>query len=316
MPPGSGFPTICVVVGDNSAMQNVVLGPVRTSASRLREFLLRNEGRTVVLTGAGVSTDSGIPDYRGPAGVYSRNKDYKPIQYQQFVGPHSFRQRYWARSFLGWPQISSARPNTSHKAIAALEAASHITGVVTQNVDGLHSAAGSRAVIEIHGTLHLVECIDCHHQITREQFQTILREMNPVIYEWSRRHPGKIESDVSSSVNPDGDVEITWDYSHFQYPACPKCSGMLKPNVVFFGENMPARVRDASFKMLDDAGALLIIGSSLQVYSALRLAKRAHEAGKPIALLNLGPTRGDGMVELRLEHGSSEVLEELVGQLA
>eukprot|EP00842_Homolaphlyctis_polyrhiza_P005571 jgi/Hompol1/6014/HPOL_004809-RA len=271
------FQSIEQVSVEETAM--TALAAARKGAQQLREFLLRANGNVMVLTGAGVSTESGIPDYRGPNGVYVRNKDYKPIQYQQFIGPHSFRQRYWARSFLGWPRISSAQVNRSHVALAALESGKAISGLITQNVD--------------------------------EDFQNQLAAMNPAVYEWSRLNPDRIDPDVSSSVNPDGDVELTWDYAQFQYPHCPKCAGMLKPNVVFFGENMPERVREASFKMVDDADALLIIGSSLTVYSALRLAKRAADAAKPVAILNLGETRGDAIVKLRIEQESSPVLEEL-----
>ncbi|KAI8929865.1 DHS-like NAD/FAD-binding domain-containing protein [Entophlyctis helioformis] len=281
------------------------LPQLRDGARRLHDFLLRTNGRTAVLTGAGVSTDSGIPDYRGPQG------------YQEFIGPHSFRQRYWARSFLGWPRICRASPNSSHESLATLEThANLISGLVTQNVDGLHAMAGSPAALEIHGTLHKVNCVSCGHVIDRQEFQSTLAAMNPVVVEWARMNPDRIDGDVSSSVNPDGDVDVTWDYSMFNYPACPSCkTGLLKPNVVFFGENMPARVRDASFKIIDDAQGLLVVGSSLHVYSAMRLAKRAVDAGKPLAILNLGPTRADGSlpVDLRLDLPCSAVLEELGG---
>ncbi|KAH9251673.1 NAD-dependent protein deacetylase SIR4 [Batrachochytrium salamandrivorans] len=291
------------------------MGGVRDNAYKLSEFLVRSQGKTMVLTGAGVSTDSGIPDYRGPQGIYSRNRDFKPIQYQQFIGPHSFRQRYWSRSFMGWPQVSQALPNPSHHAIAALESALHIAGCITQNVDGLHRQAAVAANpnhIEIHGSLHLVNCIACGHQTRRQAMQDQLAMMNPMMLEWQRLHPSNSTGDVSSTMNPDGDAEMAWDHSQFQYPHCPKCSGILKPNVVFFGENMPSSVRDTSFKMVDEASSLLVVGSSLQVYSALRLVKRASDAGMAIAILNMGSTRGDDLAQLKIDQKSSDVLEELL----
>ncbi|KAJ8324089.1 hypothetical protein QVD99_008424 [Batrachochytrium dendrobatidis] len=213
-------------------MHNRVMGTVKDSASKLVDFLMRHHGQTVLLTGAGVSTDSGIPDYRGPQGIYSRNKDFKPIQYQQFVGPHEFRQRYWARSFLGWPKVSQAQPNASHHAIAALESRSHIAGCITQNVDGLHRRAvviENPNLLEIHGTLHWVNCISCGYKLQRSAMQEQLQKINPIVYEWQRLNPEKSNADVASSLNPDGDVEIKWDYNHFKYPHCPECNGLLKP---------------------------------------------------------------------------------------
>ncbi|TPX67049.1 hypothetical protein SpCBS45565_g04005 [Spizellomyces sp. 'palustris'] len=277
----------------------------RTHAQQIIEFLKRGEGKCAVLTGAGVSTDSGVPDYRGPSGVYVRNKDYKPIRYQEFVSSHAIRQRYWARSYLGYPRILQARPNRTHVAIHELEKTRWINGIVTQNVDGLHLGNN---VLELHGSLHT---------IPRAEFQRKLSLLNPVLAEWATLNPDRGAGDVASSVNPDGDLEITWDYSDFVYPACDACGvGMYKPSVVFFGENIPSTVRDESFSLIDTSNSVLAVGTSLQVYSAFRLVQRAKVQGKRVAVLSLGPTRADGVVDVKVDDGSSDVLEDVVEGLA
>ncbi|KAJ3275538.1 NAD-dependent protein lipoamidase sirtuin-4 [Terramyces sp. JEL0728] len=276
----------------------------------LSEFIHRYP-KITFLTGAGISTDSGIPDYRGPNGVYVRNKDYKPIQYQQFVSSHEFRQRYWARSFLGWPRISSAKPNQSHYILAKFQQRFPQTRLLTQNVDGLHSISGFKDVVEMHGTLHKVKCLGCEETVSRLDFQDELAKLNPQVVKWAKQNPDKIDGDVSSSVNPDGDVEIAWDYSDFMYPECSSCKGIYKPDVVFFGENMNHHVRDQTFEAIDNSECLIVAGSSLTVYSALRIVKHAHDTKKPICVINLGETRGDSLATIVLNEKLASVLEQL-----
>uniref|UniRef100_K3WZS6 NAD-dependent protein deacetylase n=1 Tax=Globisporangium ultimum (strain ATCC 200006 / CBS 805.95 / DAOM BR144) TaxID=431595 RepID=K3WZS6_GLOUD len=276
--------------------------------SKLKSFLDAGRGRTVLLTGAGISTDSGIPDYRGANGVYMRNKDFKPLQYQEFVKAHTYRQRYWARSFLGWPKILHAQPNASHDAVTQLQQHAVVSDILTQNVDRLHSKSGAKGVLELHGCLHEVECTNCRSVVKRQEYQEKLAEMNPKVAQWSILHPDKDSGDVASSVNPDGDVDITWNYDDFAYPPCLQCGGIMKPKVVFFGENMPVVVKNQSFEHVDKADALLVVGSSLQVFSAMRLLNRARERKIPIAIVNLGPTRGDDACDLRLDTHCTDVL--------
>lgn len=207
--------------------------PAAAAATQLARFLEAANGRTVVLTGAGISTDSGIPDYRGPNGVYMRNKDFKPLQYQEFVRAHTYRQRYWARSFLGWPKIQHAQPNAAHDAITRLQRSGIVQSVMTQNVDRLHTKSGAHDVLELHGCLHEVQCVECRHVTSRTAFQDALATLNPAVAQWSQAHPNREAGDVASSVaNPDGDVDITWNYDAFEYPCCANCGGMMKPKYV------------------------------------------------------------------------------------
>lgn len=297
-----------------SAASKVVNVAADAHVSQLRRFLEAARGRTAVLTGAGISTDSGIPDYRGPNGVYMRNKDFKPLQYQEFIGAHTYRQRYWARSFLGWPKILYSRPNGSHHALTELQRGGLVSHLLTQNVDRLHTKSGSREVLELHGSLHEVECQDCKHVVSREHYQLLLAQLNPKVAKWSVLHPGKEEAgDVASSANPDGDVDITWNYDDFVYPACDQCGGIMKPRVVFFGENLPAATRTRSVECLEDADALLVVGSSLKVFSAMRLINLARARELPIAILNLGPTRADDLCDLRIDAPCTALLSTLVG---
>jgi NAD-dependent deacetylase sirtuin 4 len=268
--------------------------------------ILENYNRVTFLTGAGISTDSGIPDYRGANGVYMRNAGYKPIQYQEFVQHHHFRQRYWARSFLGYPQMAFAKPNEAHYWITNYASKYPLTRLITQNVDGLHKKIGSDA-IEMHGGLDLLACLSCKTKYNRLEFQKQLADMNPKVFEWSQSNPDKIQSDVASSVNPDGDVDVTWDYRDFAYPSCSNCKyGILKPNVVFFGENITDQVKKQTFDAIDECDCLFVIGSSLTVYSAFRLVRRANEQQKFIIILNLGPTRGDRLANIKLNVSCSE----------
>lgn len=252
----------------------------------LADFVARHP-RLFVLTGAGCSTDSGISDYR------DRNGDWKrrpPVRYQEFVGSERTRQRYWARSLLGWPAFARARPNAAHAALARLEAAGFIHQLVTQNVDGLHQQAGGRRVIDLHGRLDAVVCLDCGIQDSRAAFQRALAGRNPAF------------AALAAAVGPDGDADLEdVDFSAFQAPDCPRCGGILKPTVVFFGETVPKPRVERACRRLAEADALLVVGSSLMVFSGYRFCKQAGAHGQPIAAVNLGRTRADGELALKVD---------------
>lgn len=256
--------------------------------------------RALALTGAGVSTDSGIPDYRGPT-----SKPRDPMRYATFVRDEAARRRYWARSTVGWPITALARPNAGHEALARLERAGHLAGVLTQNVDGLHQEAGSRRVLELHGSLATVVCLGCGVRSARAVLQQRLRAANPTF------------EARSDDVAPDGDVEIDDAASErFRVPPCLACGGVLKPDVVFFGENVPRERVDRAFARLDEADALVVLGSSLTVFSGYRFVRRARERGMPVAIVNDGPTRGDADATLRLAARLGDVLPATTRHLA
>jgi len=257
----------------------------------------------LVLTGAGCSTDSGIPDYRDAQGQWKRAP---PMTFQAFTGDERARQRYWARSLIGWRVMSAARPGPAHQALARLEAAGHVELLLTQNVDGLHGAAGSRRVIDLHGRIDTVVCLACHTRLPRTDWQALLHARNPG---WHRHQ---------AATAPDGDADLDGlDFSTFQVPACPRCgTGMLKPDVVFFGENVPRERVDAAMAALQRADALLVAGSSLMVYSGYRFAQAFAAAGKPIAAINLGRTRADDMLALKVTQPVGEVLPSMARLLA
>ncbi len=250
----------------------------------------------VVLTGAGLSTDSGIPDYRGPG---SANRT--PMTYQEFVSGPPARQRYWARSHLGWSRMRHAEPNAGHRALAALDPAL----LITQNVDGLHEAAGSRRLVALHGRIADVICLDCRTTSSRAALQARLDSLNPG---FAARH-------AAAEVRPDGDVDLD-DTTGFAVPTCTDCGGVLKPDVVFFGENVPTARVERCYAAVDDlaasAGALLVAGSSLTVMSGFRFVRRAARAGAPVVIVNRGTTRGDDLATYKVEVGCSEFLAELV----
>jgi NAD-dependent SIR2 family protein deacetylase len=254
--------------------------------------------RVAALTGAGCSTESGIPDYRGPG---TRERARNPIQYRAFVGDPVARQRYWARSMIGWPRFSAASPNDGHHALARLERAGVLRGLITQNVDRLHHAAGNTGVIELHGALAEVVCLACGTIEPRAWLQARLALLNPG---W----------DAEAELAPDGDAELA-AADGFRVADCLACGGVLKPRVVFFGENVPRPTVDAAFAQVDGAGALLVIGTSLTVYSGLRFVRRAADRGIPIAICNLGPTRGDAFATLRVDGPLGAVLPALVDAL-
>ncbi len=276
--------------------------PVETAAfDALKSFLVASR-RLFVLTGAGCSTESGIPDYRDTNGEW---KHQRPVMFQEFVQSAATRRRYWARSLIGWRRVAAALPNRAHVALARMEDSGLVHHLVTQNVDGLHHRAGSRKVTDLHGRLDVVECLACGELTSRGDFQDRLESRNP-----AATHAAV---DV---VKPDGDVEPEgMDYDVFDVPACRRCDGVLKPGVVFFGEPVP-RVRVGSaFARLEEADALLIVGSSLMVFSGYRFARAAARIGKPVALINLGRTRADGEVSLKVTAPCGDVLADLAQRL-
>lgn len=255
------------------------------SLDDLTDFVVRHP-RLFVLTGAGCSTDSGIPDYRDANGDWKRRQ---PIRYQEFIGDEQVRRRYWARSLLGWPAFARARPNRAHLALARLEAAGLVHQTVTQNVDGLHQEAGSRRVIDLHGRLDAVVCLNCRYRGPREVFQHALAELNPAF------------SALAATVGPDGDADLeAVDFRAFRVPGCPSCGGMLKPAVVFFGESVPKPRVEHTCQRLAEADALLVVGSSLTVFSGYRFCRLAAARGQPIAAINLGRTRADNELALKV----------------
>jgi NAD-dependent deacetylase sirtuin 4 len=260
------------------------------------------DGRRVcVLTGAGISTDSGIPDYRGPL---TRAKARNPIQHRSFVTDPATRARYWARSALGWARFRDFAPNAAHHAFAALERAGRLTGLLTQNVDRLHRKAGSRDVIELHGALHEARCLACGALEDRDALQARLLALNPGAD--ARAH----------TLAPDGDAEIDpAAVAGFVVPACGACGGVLKPDVVFFGDNVPKPRVEEAFARLDAADALLVAGSSLAVFSGYRFVLRAAARGIPVAIVNLGESRGDAHAAVRVDAPAGEVLPALAAAL-
>lgn len=263
-----------------------------SAAASLAAFLAGR--RAVALTGAGVSTDSGIPDYRGPDGV---QRARAPVQYQEFVRSEARRRRYWARSVAGFGRFAAARPNGAHEALAALESRGSLVGLITQNVDRLHHAAGSRRVVELHGALARARCLACGAFEARDALQERLLALNPWL------------ASVEARAAPDGDAELdAAAEARFAVAPCLACGGVLKPDVVFFGENVPRHVVDAAWAMLDEADALVVLGSSLAVFSGYRFVLRASERGLPVAIVNRGVTRGDPHAALKLDAGVAEAL--------
>ena len=270
------------------------------AVAKLRDWLDRHR-RIFVLTGAGCSTDSGIPDYRDANGSWKRRP---PILYQDFIGGEPARRRYWARSLAGWPAFASARPNRAHRALATLETAGFIHQLVTQNVDGLHQQAGSRRVIDLHGRLDTVVCLQCPYRESRDVVQERMRADNP----------GFAVS--AAALAPDGDADVERvNYSGFHPPDCPRCGGILKPSVVFFGEAVPKSRVEQARQRLREAGALLVVGSSLTVFSGYRFCKIAADQGQPIAAVNLGRTRADDELTLKANMPCETALDELLTRL-
>jgi NAD-dependent SIR2 family protein deacetylase len=251
----------------------------------LRDFIARHR-RLFVLTGAGCSTDSGIPDYRDGNGDWKRSP---PVNFQSFMGSEAVRRRYWARSLVGWHRFRRAGPNGAHAALARLEQRGSLGLLVTQNVDGLHQAAGSTNVIDLHGRLDRVRCMECDGLMPREELQAELLRRNP---DWKT---------LDGSPAPDGDADVEGlPFDEFVVPACSRCDGVLKPDVVFFGESVPRPRVEESMRQLERADAVLVVGSSLMVYSGYRFVQAAAQTGKPIAAVNLGRTRADELLTLKV----------------
>lgn len=246
--------------------------------------------RWLALTGAGVSTDSGIPDYRGPGAPVRM-----PMTYQDFVGGRDAQQRYWARAHIGWSRLRTAEPNVAHHVLADLERTGRLTGLITQNVDGLHARAGHRELVDLHGRIDQVICLDCREVSPRAELHARLTAMNPG---YDQR---------PASAAPDGDATFD-DTADFEIAACTGCGGRLKPHVVFFGENVPKARLERCYEMAAEADALVVLGSSLQVMSGLRFVRRAHQRSIPIVIINRGPTRGDELATLKVEAGCAETL--------
>jgi NAD-dependent SIR2 family protein deacetylase len=270
---------------------------------------LMRDRRSVVLAGAGCSTESGIPDYRGPDG---RNKVRKPVQYGDFVRSEAARRRYWARSTVGWRRVSRAKPNAAHAALAQLESRGVVGGIITQNVDGLHHAAGNRTIVELHGSLEYVVCLTCGDRSRRDALQERLMAANEGWVEDAIVGEGQ---PVESA--PDGDAELAdAPYADFRVLACVHCDGVLKPDVVFFGENVPRDRVTAAWQLVDEADVLVVVGSSLTVYSGRRFVYGAVERGMPIGVVNLGPTRADDVAYARVEGRLGEVMPRIAQALA
>ena len=262
---------------------------------------LVGDGQVVVLSGAGLSTESGIPDYRGPTGAA---RPATPMTFQAFVGSGAAQRRYWARSHLGWRRIAHAQPNDGHRAVTALQRLGLLSLVVTQNVDGLHTIAGAREVVELHGNLDRVVCLACGERTARELLHARLTAANPG---WSG---------VDGGVKPDGDVDLATEAEEgFVVLGCETCGGALKPDVVFFGESVPAARVQQVMTAVDSAGALLVLGSSLTVMSGFRFVLRAGKAGVPVAVVNQGPTRADDRADLKVDAALGRVLPALVSRL-
>ena len=264
-----------------------------TKDGALQRFIAQH-GRLFVLTGAGCSTDSGIPDYRDADGGWKRSQ---PVTYQAFMGEELTRKRYWARSLVGWRRFGKALPNPTHHALARLEQLGKLELLLTQNVDGLHQQAGNNKVVDLHGRLDTVRCMGCEQRSPRHALQQALLALNP---QW-------VELDAGNA--PDGDADLEGhDFSTFTVPPCPQCGGILKPDVVFFGESVPRDRVTTAIQALEMADAMLVVGSSLMVFSGYRFAHAAAKAGKPIAIVNLGRTRADPLLSLKVEQPCAEAL--------
>ena len=271
------------------------------SLDLLVDFIERHR-HLCVLTGAGISTDSGIPDYRDANGNWKRQE---PMRYQEFIRSEHSRRRYWARSLLGWPTFARAQPNLAHAALARLEAAGFVHQIITQNVDGLHQQAGSRQVIDLHGRLDTVVCLECPYRGAREAFQVALAENNLAF------------TALVAALGPDGDADLDdVDDGSFRVPNCPACGGLLKPAVVFFGEAVPKSRVEQACRRLAEADALLVIGSSLAVFSGYRFCALATAHHQPIAAVNLGRTRADNELALKVSLPCGPTLNSLVERLA
>lgn len=275
-----------------------VIAPDDAAAS-LADFI-RQYPRLMILTGAGVSTDSGIPDYRDEDGAWKRKQ---PVQHQDFMRSLETRRRYWGRSLVGWPVIRRSQPNPAHHHLAELERRERAELLVTQNVDRLHQRAGSQRVIDLHGRADEIRCMTCDYRCDRQLVHDHCFDLNPSFRQYQ------------ATVAPDGDADLEVDFSDFQIFDCPQCGGILKPDVVFFGDNVPSVRVQTALDALRASDGLLVVGSSLMVYSGYRFCRYAREWGKPIATLNLGRTRADDITDLKLQARIGETLAAVLPQL-
>lgn len=271
---------------------------VKQDVESLQEFINGTKILTVI-TGAGISTESGIPDYRSKTvGLYSRN-GYRPMTYSQFLSSHHLRQRYWARNFLAWNYMYNRKPNASHLALTKWQKAGKMYCCVTQNIDRLHHKAGTESVIELHGNLYNVKCINCNYRVSRIQFQNILLNLNEHLFNYDSILNSIMSSDYyyfQKTLRPDGDIDIANDFMQlFKIPYCPSCNGILKPDVVFFGDSVSTEIVDNILEKINHSDSILVLGSSLMVYSSYRFILYAQEYGKNIAIVNIGPTKADGL---------------------
>ena len=274
--------------------------PVREQLDQLQQWML--DQPFVVLTGAGISTPSGIPDYRDNQGV---RRGRQPMMYQEFLAAPESRRRYWARAMLGWPRVRQARPNVAHESLASLQGTGQISALITQNVDTLHDQAGSRDVIELHGSLHRVVCLDCGQHTERDSIQHLMEAQNPYL------------AGVDAVQAPDGDTLLDAAFeARFQVPHCPHCAGeRMKPDVVFFGENVAQLTAARALAAVEQAAGLLVVGSSLMAYSAFRLCRKVADQGKPLIAINLGKTRADDLLDMKIEASCEQLLPILAQQL-
>jgi len=274
--------------------------PIREHLDTLLQAMA--DDKFLILTGAGISTPSGIPDYRDSDGV---RRGRQPMMYQEFLAAPESRRRYWARAMLGWPRVRKARPNAAHEALATLQQRGRISALITQNVDTLHDQAGSHDVIELHGSLHRVLCLDCGQRSERDAIQQQMETQNPYL------------SGVDAVQAPDGDTLLDPAFeARFQVPQCPHCAGeRMKPDVVFFGENVAQPTAARALAAAENAAGLLVVGSSLMAYSAFRLCRVIAERGKPLMAINLGKTRADDLLDLKIEGSCEELLPWLVEEL-
>jgi NAD-dependent SIR2 family protein deacetylase len=301
----TGFASLPRVTAAESAAQTAAeLQP--SEIGILQDIHALLSGRQfAVLTGAGLSTDSGIPDYRGP-GAAPR----APMTYQEFIGEPGNRQRYWARNHIGWSHLRRADPNDGHAAVARLEQRGLLTGLITQNVDRLHEDAGSLNVVDLHGRFDRVVCLDCRRLFSRRMLASVLEELNPGFLE--RAHAAGV---VEMAPDADATVEDAGLIESFVVARCPACAGTLKPDFVYFGENVPKDRVERSYAMVDAARALLVAGSSLTVMSGLRFVRHAAKQGKEVVIINRGPTRGDNLATIKLDAGVSGALTWLAAEL-
>lgn len=277
---------------------------------KLLHKFIRSKKKISVITGAGISTESGIPDYRSPKGSYS--KGHKPTTFQQFISSPTLRKRYWARSYLGWEKFYNSKPNKAHISIRELEIMNYVDSIITQNVDRLHHKAGSINAIELHGSMKYVTCISCYSRFDRVEFQMSLKEMNE---EWFKENIRISKDEITKSSRADGDVSIEADFESFKLPKCHKCGGDYKPDVVMFGENIHIDIVNKSYSCISKADGVLVVGSSLMVPSAYRLVKFAVQNHLPVGIINIGETKGDDIAEFKIEGLSGTILSQVVSEL-